>query len=236
VARKIDEVVSLISNIAHQTNLLALNATIEAARAGEAGKGFAVVASEVKELASQTATATGEISRQIAEIQSATAQAVSAIRSIAATITEVSQISAAIAAAVEEQSAATQEIARSVHQAARGTQEVTSTIAGVGQSAVETGHAATTVLAEADGLSKQSATLRDEVTGSRPARCGPKAGVETVRHAARRGPCLPAGRQGRLKGARADAGRASAGLRPPMIRQSQGSSGTTGRSSAPRYQ
>src|SRR6185503_3803353 len=54
-AKRIGEVVRLISDIAGQTNLLALNATIESARAGEAGKGFAVVASEVKSLATQTA-------------------------------------------------------------------------------------------------------------------------------------------------------------------------------------
>ena len=59
-ARRVGDIVALISGIAGQTNLLALNATIEAARAGEAGKGFAVVASEVKSLATQTAKATEE--------------------------------------------------------------------------------------------------------------------------------------------------------------------------------
>ena len=39
-ARRIGDVINVISTIAAQTNLLALNAAIEAARAGEAGRGF----------------------------------------------------------------------------------------------------------------------------------------------------------------------------------------------------
>ena len=100
-SERIGDVVSLINDIANQTNLLALNATIEAARAGDAGKGFAVVASEVKNLASQTASATEEISEQIAEIQNATGAAVTAIEGISETINQISEIGNSISAAVE---------------------------------------------------------------------------------------------------------------------------------------
>lgn len=129
-AKRIGDVIGLISNIAGQTNLLALNATIEAARAGEAGKGFAVVASEVKNLASQTAKATEEISAQIAQIQTATEEAVGAIQGIGGTIGEISAIAGSIATAVEEQGQATQEIARSVQKTAMSTREVTQNITG----------------------------------------------------------------------------------------------------------
>jgi methyl-accepting chemotaxis protein len=98
---QIEEVVKVIDQIASQTRLLALNATIEAARVGELGKGFAVVANEVKELASQTQSATQRVSDQVSMIQNASKDAVSVMVEVGTTVEQMNSMVADMARAVD---------------------------------------------------------------------------------------------------------------------------------------
>ena len=162
-ARRVGDVVSLISRIAAQTNLLALNATIEAARAGEAGRGFAVVAQEVKNLATQTAKATQDIADQISEMQAATNVSVAAIEMIGRKIGEVEQISTIIAAAVHEQGASTQEITRNVRSAASGTASMSTHVENVESAVHQTGASVESVVDLSHELDEMASRMRARV-------------------------------------------------------------------------
>jgi len=161
-AKRVGDVVQIISTIASQTNLLALNATIEAARAGEMGKGFAVVATEVKTLATQTAKATEEITVQINSMQTVTNQAVEAIRTIGARIMRINDIAGDIEHSIEQQQFATEEIARNIHLAASSTGNVTSNIGEVTSAALDTKAASEKVLSTANTLADEFSVLRHE--------------------------------------------------------------------------
>jgi len=67
--KEIDQVISLIKNVASQNNLLGLNAAIESARVGEVGRGFGVVADEIRKLALTTTESIKKIEQIVKMIQ-----------------------------------------------------------------------------------------------------------------------------------------------------------------------
>lgn len=122
-SRKIEEIISVIDDLAFQTNLLALNAAVEAARAGEQGKGFAVVAEAVRALAQKSAGAAKDISGlikiSVTQVENGSRIADKSgevLSEIVSSIKKVADLNNEIAAASSEQTSGIQQISKAMNQ------------------------------------------------------------------------------------------------------------------------
>lgn len=131
LTRRIDTIISSVSEIATQSNLLALNASIEAARAGTHGRGFAVVADEVRSLSGQSTRAAEQVRGILREIQQAMQASVQAtqngIRNVDVGIertTQANDIMAQVAAQVAASHQAVQAVYSVIQSQTGGIEEI----------------------------------------------------------------------------------------------------------------
>jgi len=168
---EIEEVISLIDEIAQQTNMLALNAAIESARTrgeGSVGEeGFDVVADEVQELSEQTQDAVEEIEDTLQSIKERAESGATAvggtderITNAANRVNDLERALDEIVGGIESVNASIQEIDRATDDQAQSANEIATIMEDVASVSAETTNKAERVAA----ASEETTATIDEVS------------------------------------------------------------------------
>ncbi|WP_281883431.1 methyl-accepting chemotaxis protein [Paenibacillus sp. YYML68] len=168
-SQQIQQILSVITDIARQTNLLALNAAIEAARAGEQGRGFAVVAGEVRKLAEQSSASSSQIAALVHDIQSDMKRSVAAMVHVKGEVQEGLKVTQATSSIFKEIVAATtsmagriEDLAATAEEMAAGSEQVNSSAAIIAEIAGQ----ATVSSQEAASLTEEQLASMEEIAAS----------------------------------------------------------------------
>lgn len=170
LTRRIDEIITSVSEIATQSNLLALNASIEAARAGTHGRGFAVVADEVRTLSQQSTKSAGQVRAILMEIQQAmketvraTEQGVLNVQEGMLRIHEARQVLSTLSDSVESSRSSVKEIYQVIQQQSNGMEEVAISIERIEKLTAQSLASTRTVESVSSNLTRLAADLQSAV-------------------------------------------------------------------------
>lgn len=162
---RIEEITTVIDDIAFQTNLLALNAAVEAARAGEQGRGFAVVAEAVRALAQRSSSSAKEISDlirdSVSKVKNGTELAHKSgefLTQIVQSVEKVSALNSEISKASTEQDAGLNNINKAIIEMDKVTQENA-------RQAQNTAHSSRSLSEQASQLYSLVDELKAQLTG-----------------------------------------------------------------------